>query len=249
MLSELFNLLKNYFQKAESIMSDKLYTIAEMAKISNIPESTLRFYRDKYSEFIPYVGDGRKRRYKVQALEALRIIAEESNRSTTAEEIAERLSQYFTRFVEVQDETAVTAAAEQQQDIKELFNVIANALSVMASQKNDIEFLKKKVYELEHVAETRNADVDMISDGLKDSSAKVTAIQQQLKSVVETVDTELIRRDKELQYRDDYIIGLEAHVQEMDKKLSKLKEQMEERKKQAEEKKGFFSIFRRIKGE
>ena len=48
----------------------KLYTIAKMAKILKIPESTARYYRDRHSEFLPCIGSGRKKRYKKEALEA-----------------------------------------------------------------------------------------------------------------------------------------------------------------------------------
>ena len=48
----------------------KLSTIAKMAEILKVPESTARYYRDRHSEYLPFIGSGRKRRYKKQALEA-----------------------------------------------------------------------------------------------------------------------------------------------------------------------------------
>ena len=89
----------------------KLYTIAKMAKILKIPESTARYYRDRHSDFLPHVGTGRKRRYKKQALEALRLIAELANRSLSAEEIDTQLSQELNRNIEAEEQTAVTTTA------------------------------------------------------------------------------------------------------------------------------------------
>jgi DNA-binding transcriptional MerR regulator len=54
----------------------ELYTIVKMAKVLKIPESTTRYYRDRHSEFLPFIGSGRKRRYKKEVLEALRLIVE-----------------------------------------------------------------------------------------------------------------------------------------------------------------------------
>ena len=89
----------------------KLYTIAKMAKTLKIPESTARYYRDRHSKFLPFVGSGRKRRYKKQALEALRLIAELANSSLSAEEINNQLSQELTRNIEAEEQTAVTTTA------------------------------------------------------------------------------------------------------------------------------------------
>ncbi|MBA7500230.1 hypothetical protein ES704_02985 [subsurface metagenome] len=65
----------------------ELYTIARMAKLLSIPESTARYWRDRHSEHLPYIRSGRKRRYKKEALEALRLVAEMAKRNLTAEEI------------------------------------------------------------------------------------------------------------------------------------------------------------------
>ena len=45
-------------------MSDtQLYTIREIAQELDLPESTVRYYRDAFPEHIATVGTGRRRRY------------------------------------------------------------------------------------------------------------------------------------------------------------------------------------------
>jgi len=123
----------------------ELYTIAKMAKILKIPESTARYYRDRHSEFLPYTGSGRKRRYKKEALEALRLIAELANRSLSAEDIESHLSQEIKRNIEAEEITAVTTTAEQQQSI---VKVLSDNLSAIADQKKEIQNLREEVKEL-----------------------------------------------------------------------------------------------------
>jgi DNA-binding transcriptional MerR regulator len=125
-----------------------LYTISKMAKILKIPESTARYYRDRYPEFILSTGAGRKKRYKKETLKVLRIICEMANNSKTAEEIKERLGQEFSRNIEVIEETAITTAVEQQQHFLE---VISNSLENMADQKKAIQELRKEVKELRDI--------------------------------------------------------------------------------------------------
>ena len=117
----------------------KLYTIPKMAKTLKIPESTARYYRDRHSEFLPCIGSGRKRRYKKQALEALRLIAELANRNLSAEEIDSQLSLDLKRNIEAEEITAITTTAEQQQSI---VKALSDNLSAIADQKKEIHEFK-----------------------------------------------------------------------------------------------------------
>ncbi len=122
-----------------------LYTISKMAKILKIPESTARYYRDRYPEFILSVGSGRKKRYKKETLKVLQIICEEANRNSDRNEIEKRLSQEFSRNIEVIEKTVITTAVEQQYRFLEL---ISNSLVNMADQKKEIQELREDVNDL-----------------------------------------------------------------------------------------------------
>ncbi len=74
---------------------DRLLTIAEIAQELKLPESTVRYYRDRFADFIPTVGRGRGRKYKPEALEVLRFIAEGLRNDLTATEVAEAVSRMF----------------------------------------------------------------------------------------------------------------------------------------------------------
>jgi DNA-binding transcriptional MerR regulator len=57
-------------------MSDEtLLTLRQLAEQLQLPESTVRYYRDAFLDQIPSVGTGRRRRYPPQAAEVLRSIA------------------------------------------------------------------------------------------------------------------------------------------------------------------------------
>jgi len=72
---------------------DRLLTIAEIAQELKLPESTVRYYRDRFADFIPTVGRGRGRKYKPEALEVLRFIAEGLRNDLTALFIRQELPQ------------------------------------------------------------------------------------------------------------------------------------------------------------
>lgn len=134
-------------------------TIAEVAKELNIPESTARYYRDSFIDYIPSVGEGRKKRYRSETVEVLRFIAEGFKHKLTAIEIENGLSQMFPRNFDIEQPTATTAAVVQQQlenDVNQYALQLQNALEqmtktmqVIADQKEEIAELRKHVADVE----------------------------------------------------------------------------------------------------
>jgi DNA-binding transcriptional MerR regulator len=92
-------------------MGKSLLTIAEIAKELDMPESTVRYYRDRFINYIPFTGKGRGRRYRRETIDILRFIAEGFNRSLNAAEIEKGLALMVARNMEVENETAATTAA------------------------------------------------------------------------------------------------------------------------------------------
>jgi DNA-binding transcriptional MerR regulator len=64
-----------------------LYTLRQIARLLSLPESTVRYYRDAFTEHIATVGTGRRRRYPEDALATLRSIADGYAKGRTREEI------------------------------------------------------------------------------------------------------------------------------------------------------------------
>jgi len=138
------------------------YTIKRLGELLNIPESTVRYWRDKYSEFLPYTGAGRKRRYPEEALEVLRFICGYSERSANAEDIIEALTTKFTRFIDVDQETQHRTTATQQENSllpakADLLPVVQGMISealgrtleLMADQKGRLDRLEADNRELQ----------------------------------------------------------------------------------------------------
>lgn len=78
-------------------MEQDLLTIKEIAKQLGVPESNIRYYRDRFEEFLPYVGEGRKRRYKQEAMEIFKCIVDGYRQEQTTEQIAQLLSHNYPR--------------------------------------------------------------------------------------------------------------------------------------------------------
>ena len=65
-------------------MGSELLTIADLARILDLPESTTRYYCNRFADHLPSVGEGRRRRFKPEASDVLRTIAETMRRDKNA---------------------------------------------------------------------------------------------------------------------------------------------------------------------
>lgn len=143
-------------------MPGKLLTIAEVAKQLDIPESTARYYRDKFENYIPYVGKGRQRRYKPETVEVLRVIAEGFSRNLTAMEIEEALNRMFAVSMEVQEKTAsATAVAQQQLEMEQtiLLPMILESLNQMQQSMVQMSLAIQKMNDQQKVITDQQEEI------------------------------------------------------------------------------------------
>lgn len=116
-------------------MSDNL-TMAQIAQQLSLPESTVRYYRDKFSEWIPMVGEGRHRRYRPEAVEILRAIADVLRNHGTPDAVIAVLSHSYPRTIPATIPQQQTAAAQQQSDsgLVEAFQALRVAVELQTQQ-------------------------------------------------------------------------------------------------------------------
>src|SRR5262245_27904038 len=67
------------------------YTLREIARELNLPESTIRYYRDALAAYIPTVGLVRRRPYPADALDIFRTIADGYSQNLSREDIEANL--------------------------------------------------------------------------------------------------------------------------------------------------------------
>lgn len=138
---------------------DRLMTIAEVAKELKIPESTARYYRDNFMDFIPYVGEGRKKRYRPETVDVLRFIADGFKRKLTASEIEDGLGEMFPQNMDDEQVTARSKAVVQQQSesdatpsdlqLQNVLEQVNMTMQVMTDQQKEITELRDKLEQLE----------------------------------------------------------------------------------------------------
>lgn len=154
------------------------YTIAEIGKKLGIPESNLRYYRDKFSDFLPSTGEGRKKRYYPEAVAVFSAIAEEIAKGATAVETAEILAQTYTREAKIvtNETTTTTTTTTTPQPFAEA------VLTLMAQQQQQISAAVTEMRELRQELAATKASQTKIEAQLQDH---YSLVDQRLRQVME----------------------------------------------------------------
>lgn len=86
--------------KTGKTFDDDLLTIADMARHFGLPESTARYYCKRFAAFMPSVGNGRRRRYRPQALAVVEAILDGMQDARNAASVETLLANRFPRNTE-----------------------------------------------------------------------------------------------------------------------------------------------------
>ena len=138
-------------------MEDDLLSIKEIARQLEVPESNVRYWRDRFEDYLPVVGEGRKRRYKKQALDIFQAIRDGYQANQSTEDIARDLARNYPRTMRIApDEPAQDPAAEIQsvhspfESVQTLVQSQAKTLEHLASSLNASHSLNPRLKELQH---------------------------------------------------------------------------------------------------
>ncbi|WP_319779733.1 MerR family transcriptional regulator [Maridesulfovibrio sp.] len=123
-------------------MSSQYLSLREVGRRLGIPPSTVVYYKDKYSKFLPSIaGSGRRQRYSVEALEIFRRIREMYGLNWTTEQIENELSLKFGMLVssinddqQLINDAGLESSSDMQTVIKGLSSVLGKVSDLLSNQ-------------------------------------------------------------------------------------------------------------------
>lgn len=129
-------------------MAGDLLTNADIARQLGMPESTVRYYRDRFTVFLPIVGEGRQRRYRPEALAVFQTIAEGLRNNGTAEQVEATLSRLYPRSAGSQGEPQQQVTVAQQQPNMAVMEAFQSLRVAVETQSQQIHSLSSEVRQL-----------------------------------------------------------------------------------------------------
>jgi len=136
----------------------ELLTLHQIAIALKQPESTIRSWRDRYDQFMPTVGDGRKKRFRRQAVDVFATIAELAAEGYKTDEIAERLSVQYQRFIGKSNENRNEQASLEIYSANKTLQRLTDAVEELIKQRDDNRQLRQHIEALEGRIRALEAD-------------------------------------------------------------------------------------------
>ncbi len=140
-------------------MTQDLLTITGIAQKLGMPESTVRYYRNKFPDFIPAVGEGRKRKYRPETLEVISVIEKMFRENRPAIEIAEQLANKFSQNIDLEKQPQQVIATTPQQQPKNLSLELVNLVAVQTQALKQVALVLDKFYNHERELKTLSDEV------------------------------------------------------------------------------------------
>jgi DNA-binding transcriptional MerR regulator len=131
----------------------ELLTLQDIANRLDMAPSTVRYYRNKYKEFMPEVAAGRFFKYQPEAVEIIKLIAAATAATQQQQQIKELLSAKYPLNIEQNDNeqsaatTAATTATTQQQQTE---FTSKDSYKLIAALRDEIFFLRDQVNQLQN---------------------------------------------------------------------------------------------------
>ncbi|MEK6767406.1 MAG: MerR family transcriptional regulator, partial [Gemmatimonadota bacterium] len=142
---------------------DTLLTLRQLGVELDLPESTVRYYRDAFLDHIPLVGTGRRRRYPPQAIAVLRSIARSYASGRSKSDILRSLDRHGPRTASVALPAQKVAPTRSLEEVTNL-DLLAAILDGEREQRDALWQMAKEIVRLSSVLEGQDKVLVEIAD-------------------------------------------------------------------------------------
>jgi len=207
-----------------------LLTLKEIAKQLGVPESNLRYYKNRVGDFLPSVGKGRRRRYLPESIDILRRTIDLLHEGMTLDRVYKHLAQEQPE-VEQQGGVSREEFAEKiaGRVVEALVSSGGPATGGDAVALNEIlEILRESLAACRSEAEGLAAEGRRIEASLVEAVARVSSLEKELAETKgRLAEAVLALEEKEEQLREkDRIVDLQRQqlLDARDKRLNIIEE-------------------------
>jgi DNA-binding transcriptional MerR regulator len=188
----------NYLQTAHkrlygvSMTKQKHYSIQQLAKESNIPASTVRYYRSEYKEYFPStrLKGSKYPVYDHECLDVLKTIRDLLNEGKNKHEVVELLDKKYTPIMDAElDEPTKEQHNKQQVSNKEIATTNEQGVSIMQTLKQMSYFNENQLQLTEYYKKQSEQQREIIGELQKTNQQQqktIKELERELKNASKT---------------------------------------------------------------
>ncbi|WP_027177707.1 MerR family transcriptional regulator [Maridesulfovibrio bastinii] len=194
-------------------MSDKkLLSIAEIARELEVPESTLHYWKNRFSQYLPSMGKKRQKRFKPEAIEIFKIISKRLKQGHTAEDVMSELSRMFPVNVSIMESESSSDSAVQH------YNDNSSDKSLQIASTIGAEIARSITEGLKHIIPQTSAAPSLPGTLHEDVEQAVCLLTEQGEEVEQLKDENKVLKEK-LCIMEAEMIRLRKDRRELEKYL------------------------------
>ncbi|MGE4292965.1 MAG: MerR family transcriptional regulator [Desulfovibrio sp.] len=116
-------------------MTKKFISLREVARQLNIPPSTVVYYKDRFSEYVPSQGgEGRRKRYPAEVIDIFRRIREMFNNNWSTEQIEQELALRYAPGRDVQEVRPEKSVGDVDSMVRGMGGVLEKMTDLLENQ-------------------------------------------------------------------------------------------------------------------
>ncbi|MDD4953276.1 MAG: MerR family transcriptional regulator [Desulfovibrionaceae bacterium] len=173
-------------------MSEKsLLSVAEIARRIGVPESTVHYWKNRFAQHIPSVGQGRQKRFKSEAVAVFTAISEMLKDGHTAKDVMDRLAKDYPLTAQAVPEGAPRPALAAGQALDPAMKLAAAMGMEMAKSLGE---------------GLRRALGPAPDPGLSGEIERLSSENQELRDKMGVLEAEMVRLRKDRRDMERYLI-------------------------------------------
>jgi DNA-binding transcriptional MerR regulator len=181
------------------VAENRLYSVAAIAKILDMPESTLHYWKNRFDDVLPSVGRGRNKRFRPEAVDIFRAIGRLLGQGLSAADVKTELARQYP--VNVVHEPSGSSGA----DAAPAF--LGGDAGLELATRIGSEIAKTLLTHLhQNLTPAPPALSDETAVSLKTELAQVRSENATLTEKMQLLETELVRLRKDRRELENYLV-------------------------------------------
>lgn len=180
---------------------NRLYSVASIAKLLGMPESTLHYWKNRFDDVLPSIGRGRNKRFRPEALDVFRDIGAMLGQGMACDDVRAELTRRYPVNV------ATTATAVEPVAIRVADAAAGPNGALDVATRIGTEIAKTLLTHLhQQLAPASAALPDETAGSLKSELDRVRSENAELTEKMRLLEAELVRLRKDRRELETYLV-------------------------------------------